>query len=197
MKAVQMKKMKSEKVTKKAVKKKTVKKAVKLKLVKDPVIKTKEARLQSLQILTKSFYDYQGERLRLASRLGIKNPEYEINKDGDYQICGNPEPRKNTPISDPALLTYLMKRLADVKQMEDLLGAKIKEEIKDRTFMEQMEEQEEHIREAQEMEEHQEELLHKMEEEEMHIQDKKPSQENDGYIKKIMDNINNSKTSFK
>jgi len=74
------------------------------------------------------------------------------------------------------------------------------EEIKDRTFMQQMEEQEEHIREAQKMEEHQEELLHKMEEEEMHIQHKKPiqhkipSQDNDGYMKKIMDNINNSKT---
>jgi hypothetical protein len=74
------------------------------------------------------------------------------------------------------------------------------EEIKDKTFMEQMEEQEEHIREAQKMEEHQEELLHKMEEEEMHIQYQKPiqhkipSQDNDGYMKKIMDNINNSKT---
>jgi hypothetical protein len=68
------------------------------------------------------------------------------------------------------------------------------EEIKDRTFMEQMEEQEEHIREAQKMEEHQEELLHKMEEEEMHIQHKLPSHDNDGYMKKIMDNINNSKT---
>ena len=68
------------------------------------------------------------------------------------------------------------------------------EEMKDKTFMEQMEEQEEHIREAQEMEEHQEELLHKMEEEEMHIQHKKPSQDNDGLMKKIMENINNSKT---
>ena len=74
------------------------------------------------------------------------------------------------------------------------------EEIKDKTFMEQMEEQEEHIKEAQNMEEHQEELLHKMEEEEMNIQHKKssqykiPSQDNDGYMKKIMDNINNSKT---
>ena len=68
------------------------------------------------------------------------------------------------------------------------------EEIKDKTFMEQMEEQEEHIKEAQNMEEHQEELLHKMEEEEMHIQHKKPSQDNDGLMKKIMENINNSKT---
>ena len=69
------------------------------------------------------------------------------------------------------------------------------EEIKDITFMQQMEEQEEHIREAQKMEEHQEELLHKMEEEEeIHIQHKINSQDNDGYMKKIMDNINNSKT---
>jgi len=68
------------------------------------------------------------------------------------------------------------------------------EEMKDKTFMEEMEEQEEHIKEAQEMEEHQEELLHKMEEEEMHIQHKKPSQDNDGLMKKIMENINNSKT---
>jgi hypothetical protein len=68
------------------------------------------------------------------------------------------------------------------------------EEIKDKTFMEQMEEQEEHIREAQNMEEHQEELLHKMEEEEMHIQHKLPSQDNDGFMKKIMDNLNNLKT---
>jgi hypothetical protein len=68
------------------------------------------------------------------------------------------------------------------------------EEIKDKTFMEQMEEQEEHIREAQNMEEHQEELLHKMEEEEMHIQQKTPSQDNDGFMKKIMDNLNNLKT---
>ena len=68
------------------------------------------------------------------------------------------------------------------------------EEMKDKTFMEQMEEQEEHIREAQEMEEHQEELLHKMEEEEMHIQQKTPSQDNDGFMKKIMDNLNNLKT---
>jgi hypothetical protein len=74
------------------------------------------------------------------------------------------------------------------------------EEIKDKTFMQQMEEQEEHIREAQKMEEHQEELLHKMEEEEMHIKHKKPiqhkipSHDNDGIMKKIMDNINNSKT---
>ena len=63
------------------------------------------------------------------------------------------------------------------------------EEMKDITFMEKMEEQEEHIKEAQNMEEHQEELLHKMEEEEMHIQQKTPSQDNDGFMKKIMDNI--------
>ena len=69
------------------------------------------------------------------------------------------------------------------------------EEIKDKTFMEQMEEQEEHIKEAQNMEEHQEELLHKMEEEEeMNILQKIPSQDNDGFMKKIMDNLNNLKT---
>ena len=69
------------------------------------------------------------------------------------------------------------------------------EESKDKTFMEQMEEQEEHIKDAQEMEEYQEELLHKMEEEEMHIgKPAKVPKDDDGFMKKIMENINNIKT---
>ena len=65
--------------------------------------------------------------------------------------------------------------------------------LKEETFAEQMEEQEEHVKQAQEMEEYQEELLQKMEEQEEE-EIKKSSKENDGYMKKIMDNINNIKT---
>ena len=66
--------------------------------------------------------------------------------------------------------------------------------MKEETFAEQMEEQEEHIRQAQEMEELQEEMKHQMEEEEeMRDQIRKKTKEK-GVLDKIMENINNIKT---
>lgn len=62
--------------------------------------------INSIKILTRSFYDYQDERLSLEARLGIK-------KDG--------EARKGTPPRDDAMLALLMDRYDNLCNTEESL----------------------------------------------------------------------------
>jgi len=69
---------------------------------------------QSLQILTRAFYDYQRERISLDGQIGRR-------KDGEL--------KKNTPDRDEALLLSLMERRQAVEEMENQLAKDIAKEI--------------------------------------------------------------------
>lgn len=68
----------------------------------------------SIKTLTRTFYDYQRERIRLDGRLGTK-------KDGTE--------KKKAPPKDKAILMELYKRKDDVFAMEQALEKTIKEEV--------------------------------------------------------------------
>jgi len=69
---------------------------------------------QSLQILTRAFYDYQRERISLDGQIGRR-------KDGEL--------KKNTPDRDEALLLSLMERRQAVEEMEEQLAKDIAKEV--------------------------------------------------------------------
>ena len=73
-----------------------------------------DERLQSLQILTRAYYDYQEERIRLDGQIGRK-------KNGDL--------KKNTPDRDESMLLFLMARRAEVEKTENDLAKEIAKEI--------------------------------------------------------------------
>ena len=69
---------------------------------------------QSLQILTRAFYDIQGDRMALDGQLGQKK---------------NGELKKKTPPRDPAVLAYLQKRRDDLMDKEEGLKKVIAAEV--------------------------------------------------------------------
>jgi len=73
-----------------------------------------EKKRQSLQILTRAYYDYQAERIALDGQIGRK-------KNGDL--------KKNTPDRDEELLIFLMERRSQVEEMEIQLQKEIAKEI--------------------------------------------------------------------
>jgi len=130
--------------------------------------------------ISESFVDFEGEDTENKEEVNFEEDRNKTKEENNFEEDNNFEEEQDYDDEE-----------VDFEEGIDFE----EEEIKDKTFMEQMEEQEEHIKEAQEMEEYQEELLHKMEEEEMHIgKPTKVPQDNDGFMKKIMDNINNIKT---
>ena len=68
----------------------------------------------SIKTLTRSFYDYQRERLGLDGRLGLK-------KDGDV--------KKNSPEVDPLLLATLYARREDVFAQEEQIAKDLAKEV--------------------------------------------------------------------
>ena len=127
--------------------------------------------------------------------------------DGSNTIVGNNEKIGSYYIyPDNSDLKEIYKEFLSSERLEEGMdyeeGIDLEEEseymdeeiTKEETFTEQMEEQEEHVRQAQEMEELQEEMIHKMEEEEeMRDQIRKKTKDK-GVLDKIMENINNIKT---
>ena len=73
-----------------------------------------ETKKQSLQILTRAYYDYQNERIALDGQIGRK-------KDGSF--------KKNTPDRDEELLLFLMARRKDIMKMEEALAKDIAKAI--------------------------------------------------------------------
>jgi len=69
---------------------------------------------QSLQILTRAYYDYQRERISLDGQIGRR-------KDGEL--------KKNTPDRDESMLISLMERRAVIEEMENQIGKDIAKEV--------------------------------------------------------------------
>lgn len=74
-----------------------------------------ERRRNSIKILTRIFYDYQRERIRLDGRLGVK-------KDGSL--------KKKAPPKDSLILAELYKRREEALAMEERIQKEIAKEVK-------------------------------------------------------------------
>lgn len=73
-----------------------------------------EQTINSIKALTRSYYDYQRERIQLDGRLGIK-------KDGSE--------KKLIPPKDPSILAELYKRRDEVFAVEQVLEKELKKEV--------------------------------------------------------------------